>query len=181
MYNEERNQIQHIYEYLKNNIDTITNKLILLVPLKCEKYFIEGQMEYLNKRVCDSYSDIISLFRKCDNVAIAITPILTLGGVKFDHFESKAGEQIAKYSFVENNAKFAPMFCIQPIYYMFSYIAKQYKEHREDAGIIGSILQRIYNVIDKSEELFDEFEKLSKYRIEDRYGYSVLSGKNLFL
>lgn len=180
-YNEQRNHVRLIYDYLSSNVDTLADKLILLVPLKCEKYFLEKQMDLLNARIKDLYADIIDLFQNSTNVALAITPILTLGGVKFDHFKENNGQYIAKYSFVGDNAKFAPMFCVQPIYYMLSFVAKQYKEYRKDTGLWGTILQSIFNVIDNNEKLFDEFVKLAHYRIDERCGYSVLNGKNLFL
>lgn len=179
-YNEERNQVSFIYNYLKENIDAFSNKLIMLVPLKCEKYFYEDRMNELNARVKDCYEDIINLFENTVNVAMVITPILTMGGVEFERFELKDGKPIARYTFIKDNPQFSPMFCIQPMYYMVSFIAQQYKSHRGDVNWIGSILQRIYDVIDKNEELFEEFVALSKYRIKDKCGYSVLSGENLF-
>jgi hypothetical protein len=151
----------------------------MLVPLKCEKYFYQNRMDELNARVQDCYANIIDLFANTDNVAVVITPILTMGGVEFDRFELKDGKHIAKYAFIKDNPQFAPMFCIQPMYYMMSFIAQQYKQHRNDTGIIGAILQRIFDVIDKNEELFEEFLTLAKYRMIDRCGYSVLSGENL--
>lgn len=179
-YNEERNQVSFIYNYLRDNVDVFSNKLIMLVPLKCEKYFYQNRMDELNARVQDCYANIIDLFVNTDNVAVVITPILTMGGVEFERFELKDGKHIAKYAFIKDNPQFAPMFCIQPMYYMMSFIAQQYKEHRDDTGIIGAILQRIYDVIDKNEELFEEFVTLAKYRMKDRCGYSVLSGEKLF-
>ena len=179
-HNEELNQISFIYNYLKDNVDAFSNKLIMLVPLKCEKYFYENRMNELNARVQDCYSKIIDLFNGTSNIAMVITPILTMGGVIFDRFDLKDGKHIARYTFVKDNPQFAPMFCIQPLYYMMSFIAQQYKEHREDVGLIGSILQRIYDIIDKNEELFEEFVALSKYRMTDNFGYSILSGNNLF-
>lgn len=180
-YNEARNQISLIYEYLQKNIQLISNKLILLVPLKCEKYFIENKMELLGTKIKDAYAKIIDLVSNCENVALAITPILTLGGVKFSHFEHKDSVAVAKYAFVDKEAKFSPMFCVQPIYYMLSFVAKQYMEHREDVGIFGKLLQHIYDIIDKNEDLFNEFVKLSSYRITDKFGYSVIKGEKLFL
>ena len=179
-YNEERNQVSFIYNYLRDNVDVFSNKLIMLVPLKCEKYFYQNRMDELNARVQDCYANIIDLFVNTDNVAVVITPILTMGGVEFERFELKDGKHIAQYAFIKDNPQFAPMFCIQPMYYMMSFIAQQYKEHRDDTGIIGAILQRIYDVIDKNEELFEEFVTLAKYRMKDRCGYSVLSGEKLF-
>ena len=179
-YNEERNQVSFIYNYLKDNIDAFSDKLIMFVPLKCEKYFYENRMNELNARVKDCYENVIKLFENTVNVAMVIAPILTMGEVEFERFEVNEGRHVAKYTFIKDNPQFTPMFCIQPMYYMMSFIAQQYKSHRSDASWIGSILQRIYDVIDKNEELFEEFVALSKYRIKDKYGYSVLSGENLF-
>lgn len=179
-YNEERNQVSFIYNYLKENIDAFSDKLIMFVPLKCEKYFYENRMNELNARVKDCYEAVIKLFENTVNVAMVIAPILTMGGVEFERFELKDGKPIAKYTFIKDNPQFLPMFCIQPMYYMMSFIAQQYKSYRGDVNLIGSILQRIYDVIDKNEELFEEFVALSKYRIKGNHGYSVLSGENLF-
>lgn len=179
-YNEERNQVSFIYNYLRDNVDAFSNKLIMLVPLKCEKYYYEKRMDELNAKVRTVYANIIDLFKDSANVALVISPILTMGGVEFDYFEMKAGLPIAKYAFVKDNPTYAPMFCVQPMYYMMSFIAQQYDQHRKDAGAIGTILQRIYDVIDKNKELFTEFVALSKFRIIDKFGYSVLNGENLF-
>lgn len=65
-------------------------KMILFVPLKCEKYYHEGTMGELNRRVKIGYQSTFSFLEVCPEYTIAITPILTLGDIVFDHYGVKA-------------------------------------------------------------------------------------------
>ena len=122
-YNEEKNQVSLIYKYLEENINDIKEKLILFVPLKCEVYFHGRRMDEVNNKVREVYQNIIGLFKGKSNVAIAITPILTMGDVVFDRFECKNEVHVAYYKFRTINAEFTPMFCVQPIYYLLSFLS----------------------------------------------------------
>ena len=61
-------------------------KMILFVPLKCEKYYHAGTMEELNRRVKIGYRSVFSFLEGCSEYTVAITPILTLGDIVFDHY-----------------------------------------------------------------------------------------------
>ncbi len=86
-------------------------KMILFVPLKCEKYFAEGRMPEVNDKIKDRYKPTFNFLRGsiAHNCEVAIVPILTMGIFKFDGFKrDKNGEvkPFAKYAkFIEKTYK----------------------------------------------------------------------------
>lgn len=64
-------------------------KMILFVPLKCEKYYHEGTMDELKERVKKGYQSVFAFLEKCPEYTVAITPILTLGDIVFDSYGTK--------------------------------------------------------------------------------------------
>lgn len=179
--NDAKNQVSLIYNYLKENLKEISeSKLVMFVPLKCEKYFYKGQMEVVNDKIRSHYAEIIDLYRSNDKVAMVITPILTLGDVEFSHFEEGMEFPIAAYKFRGESPKFSPRFCTQPIYYLLSFIVNCYKENKKSAGFWGKILQTFFEFFKKNEDLCGEMFSLNQFRLEDKsLGYSIVSNRNL--
>ena len=64
-------------------------RMILFVPLKCEAYKIEGRMPEVLEVVKESYNELITYFTTGKNkelCTIAITPVITMGGLRFLRF-----------------------------------------------------------------------------------------------
>lgn len=57
-------------------------KLILLCPVKCEKWALNGQSEEVKERVKVAYDSLITRFVNDPRVDIEIMPILTSGGLE---------------------------------------------------------------------------------------------------
>ncbi len=147
-----QNHMEHITNFIKGemNPDEVCNnhKMILFVPLKCEKYYHQNEdtqsiyygerMDELNRRIKDEYSDLLGFLTKPNNkkyFTVAILPILTLGGLEFDEFTQEDGDEISigkiQYRFCEPNC-FSPKYCAQPLLYTLMFEQKQiniaYKE-----------------------------------------------------
>lgn len=180
-HNDAKNQVSLIYDYLEENLkDVIESKLIMFVPLKCEKYLYKGEMQLVNDQIRKHYADIINLYKSNEKVAMVITPILTLGDVEFSHFESGMEYPIATYNFRGGSPKFSPRFCTQPIYYLLSFVVNRYKENKESVGFWGKILQTFFEFFKKNEDLCGEMFLLNQFRLEDdSLGYSVVSNRKL--
>ena len=191
VYDEEKNRTSLIKGFLLENVGTLKEKIVLFVPLKCEKYLDlkrdkalrEDLSEQLAAKVENAYKELIDKLRAQDNVAVAITPILTMGGVVFERFEvNSEGGQGAHYKFYDGetpdgaNAKYDPLFCSQPIFYLLSFVTRQYKLKRKSADLLGKFFQSFENV----DDFFEEMVKLDKRRLVNTMGYRVLAGKNLF-
>ena len=72
------------------------------------------------------------------------------------------------------------MFCVQPLYYMLSFLASQYEKEKQNRSIFDKIFTAIYDLFDSDEELLDEILKMEKNRKTDLAGYKVLCGAGLF-
>jgi len=122
-------QIHRIIEDAYTTVKAPRPQLLLLVPLKCEKYYWErGGMERLNRRVKQTYADLLTFARGNRLFSAAITPILTLGDVEFSRFESaKAYTPMYRFRTKDENGRvhtpaYSPRFCDQPLFYIAAYI-----------------------------------------------------------
>jgi len=118
-----------------------TGKMLLFVPLKCEKYYHENRMNEVNQAVKRSYQTIIAHMGNpnvSSKITMAITPILTMGDVVFSHFGLNnrklietidlGGEKYRPrhvyYKLRNRDARFSPKYCEQPLVYTLTYISK---------------------------------------------------------
>ena len=101
-FNNTINRIGPITEAFKSIVDNggnenITDKLILFVPLKCEKYVVRYDGSINNERMIDvtnkvktSYENLIAFFRDTpilnNNISAAILPIVTIKEVLWHRF-----------------------------------------------------------------------------------------------
>lgn len=185
-----KNHPEIITNFLINNLNTLENeKLVLFVPLKCERYFYSSHMDEVLVKVKDVYGDLIKAFKDSEKVACAVTPILTLGGIEYDHITkiddvipiNEAGcPQEVRYRFRRENPNYSPAFCVQPLYYMLSFLASQYSRNKRKRGLVDKLFSSIYNLFDSDEPLFDEILKMEKFRKTNLPGYEVLCGSELF-
>lgn len=130
-------------------------KMILFVPLKCEKYYHNGTMDEMKERVKQGYKETFSYLEGCPEYTVAIAPILTLGDIVFDHYgttiNAKGKERISvlgderddglanmpefpMYKIRNENCKvIKPLYCEQPLLYLGGYIMgmKKYLEKAE--------------------------------------------------
>ena len=119
-------------------------KLIMFVPIKCEKYYYENRMDEVNQRVKGAYAGLLQEYRENKTVnkkyTVAITPVLTAGGIVFDDFERdeegfvkrvQAASNIslrlrpktALYKINREDPYFFPRFCEQPVLYLLNFVA----------------------------------------------------------
>lgn len=161
-YNEIRNRSKYMCEKicsLLKQIDKEERKLILFVPLKCEKYYVENRINDVTNEVIRQYSALIKDVQNNykDRIGIAITPIQTLGGVVFDKFLRGSGGnfefdedgvtpkiQFKFYSQIAGQGPvYMPAFCVQPLYYLIAFAVSQYKNNKDRGGFLISIFKGI--------------------------------------
>jgi hypothetical protein len=143
------NRVEDLTNCIKSStIDrNVGDKLILFVPLKCEKYYLNNQMDEVKLRIKEVYSQLFAYFSS-DFIkkyfTVAITPILTVGDVVFDDFGRDESKNIAVnrvpgseymrpklvyYKYANDSPKFSPKFCEQPVLYILSFISSFAKKH----------------------------------------------------
>jgi GTPase SAR1 family protein len=183
--NEEMNKVDLVINYFDENSELVKNKLVLLVPLKCEKYFLDQEIEDVSDKVEKKYEKLIAFFKK-NNIASAITPIKTLGDVVFDKFEKNEREigvsKIAKYKFANDNPSYRPMYCVQPLYYLLTYVA-DYNEwlKKQDSGtIIERIKKKILNLLMSNRDFNNEIKNLRRFMLTNTDGFRIVTGNSIW-
>lgn len=189
-YCEARNRVQAITSFFKESLsaDALADKLVLLVPLKCERYQHEGRMSEVLAATERYYAELLQLLGEQGNVCCAITPILTLGGVEFDHFEQAGGEVglsgdlsvQANYRFWAQAPSYRPAYCTQPMYYLLSFVSAQYQKSKKEAPLMKRLMQSLFGLFDKDPELYGEVLKMERFRKNDFPGYKVVCGESMF-
>lgn len=188
-YNDAKNMSKIICDYFKNNVDADDEKLILFVPLKCEKYYYEHRMDEVNAKVKEAYDDLIDFLTGKEQVAAAITPILTIGGIEFDDFSRNASDEILTnpnglpdetyYKFYKPNPKLKPMYCVQPLYYILSYVTAQYADNQSKGNVFKRFVSNLFNLFSSDVDLYTEMNTLGKFKLTDKQGYEVLCGEEM--
>lgn len=188
-FNDAKNMSNVICDYLKNNVDVEDEKLILLVPLKCEKYYYAHRMDEVNAKVKEAYKELIDILPSIPQVACAITPILTIGGIEFDNFSRNSCGDIIKnpnglpdetyYKFYKNNPKLKPMYCVQPLYYILSYITSLYADNQTKGNMFKKFVTNLFNLFSSDVDLYNEMRTLGQFKLTDKQGYEIISGEEL--
>ena len=204
-FNEAKNCCQiitnFIIKYLEQHPEE--HKLILFVPLKCEKYFWEEGMNEVNKVLVSQYEKLLDHIKENNKLSVCttITPILTVGDVIFDRFNKKndtiyivpkgdTGKMLPAeviYKYRNSEAKYSPKNCEQPLFYLLAYIAKEYENKKTNSSkskFLDIILKRfkeLFNLIGENPEFLMEVSKIKQKRIKNNKQYSckTITGGNL--
>lgn len=191
-FNAVKNKPKQITDLFRKAISDIkSEKLVIFIPLKCEKYFHEGRMGEVLNKIQSTYAELIKLLDSTKKVCSCIEPILTLGDVEFDDFSYDASGNVllapdgcpanVKYKYV-GEGKYSPLFCSQPLYSLLLFVAAQYKREKARTGIFARIKNMIWDAFKKDESLLDDILKMNTNRItnNEKLGYKVLCGAYLF-
>lgn len=187
-YCEAKNKCSVISDYFNNNLKDDDEKLILFVPLKCEKYYYERRMDEVNTAVKKAYRSLIDTIETKKNVSCAITPILTIGGVVFDVFQADSNGNVlvspkglpeaAYYKFYDKKPKLNPMFCVQPLYYILSYVTHAYEANKGKGNIVKKFFTSLFNLFSSDIDLLNEIKKVTGYMLKNGNGYEIIQGKD---
>lgn len=184
VYNEEKNEVSHVVSFFKNHKDSLSNKLVLLVPLKCERYFHDGVIDSVTEKIAVAYSELIS-FCKANNIACAVTPIQTLGGVEFDKFIDNTNSfsklsKLSSYRFYGDKAKYEPMCCVQPLYYLLTYVANYYEWSKgQKKGFLDKLKDSVTSLLKDDDKFLHQIKILSMKANVDKLGYSILNSNTI--
>lgn len=145
IYHEEYNKPLEIANFFKNSlsVENIEDRMILFVPIKCERYYHltncpqlnigkRNYMEELIDAIGCGYRDLLLYLRSTaelvNKCTLAITPILSAGGIDFVRFrtDEETGKVISLYQepefLREYEQGYHPKFCEQPMVYALIYI-----------------------------------------------------------
>ncbi len=191
-FNMVKNKPEKITHLFKNAINAMkSEKLVIFIPLKCEKYFHEQRMEDVLSRLEEVYAELIKLLKETNKVCCCVCPIQTLGDVEFDDFTYQETGEVAlapdgcpsnvKYKYV-NEGKYSPFFCSQPLYTLLLFVVAQYKRQRGQGGIIDQLRNLLWKVFNSDKSLVENILMMNTNRITEdpKLGYKTLCGGFLF-
>lgn len=193
-FHQVKNMAAEVTRFIKGEFgDLADDKLVLFVPLKCEKYRAEGRMEEVRQAVEENYRELIDFFGESGiktHIAAAITPIFTVGEVVFREFLRDDKGQVktlqnglparAVYAFTRAGAVYAPKYCEQPLCYLLAFLVKLYQRSKNSAE--GGFLQKfaaIFKLFPDDPGLLLEISKFSKRKVKNKDGYKILIGEHL--
>ena len=183
-YHQQINRSELIIEFFKHALEDLPRdhkKLILLLPIKCESY-MDGDVRTKDLRhaIEDQYGSLVEKIKEFDEFgrrfAIAITPVQTLGKVKFSHVDQK---EDGNYEFVfvrtSKDHPYQPKDVEEALRYSLSFLLKRYIESL-------SFWDRAINVFkgNPQKKIGAAIQKLIKNKKEDeRQGFKILHGRRL--
>lgn len=162
-YNDRRNYSQRINQIIKEiEVNKNEPKMILFVPLKCEKYREEGKLDVVATKIKKAYKGIFDFFDGPNKggAEIAIVPIMTMGNVYFNHFSRddegeiildekwKTPKEALYYFSNEDVYGPEPQYCEQPMIYVLMYILymlrRVMENEKEKLGFFGKFIQEVF-------------------------------------
>ena len=72
-------------------------KMVIFVPIKCEKWVNEGRVDEVNARIKEVYGPTIQDLSAYEKMSIAIIPILTAGNIIFEEFKEPHTIKLPNY------------------------------------------------------------------------------------
>ena len=118
-------------------------------------------------------------------MACAVTPIQTLGGVEFDRFVNNnnsmsALSKLSSYRFYGDNPEYQPMFCVQPLYYLLTYVANYYEWSKaHPKGFLDKLKDSLTQFLKDDDEFLHEIKILSSKMKVDDFGYRILNNNTI--
>ena len=160
-------------------------------------------MNIVTNAIQSEYKELLDYIKKNNKLSVCttITPILTVGDVVFDVFnrnidgtihvvpKGNTGKVLPAeviYKYRNSMAKYTPKFCEQPLFYLLTYIAKEYEKAKTNSSdsLWDKILKKfkeLFNLIGNNPEFLLEISKIKRRFIKDKLqdGYLTITGKNL--
>ena len=85
----------------------------------------------------------------------------------------------AYYKFYANNPTLKPMFCVQPLYYILSYITNQYEDNKQKGNVFKRFVSTLFNLFSSDGKLFEAMKELGQYKLKSGKGYEIIQGEEM--
>jgi GTPase SAR1 family protein len=147
-FNEQRNQVGEVTRLMQAAYRDQNDppKLVVFVPIKCETYLQENQsFQDINNTLRTSYGELLDFLRQ-RNVAIAITPVKTVGCVIYTGYEVDQQGRVMYWYLrkTTENAKMQPEYADLPLRYLLRFLIRQHLNAQQGGflGAFNDLLQR---------------------------------------
>ncbi|CAD5964805.1 hypothetical protein [Planktothrix agardhii] len=183
-YNHLINRPQQIKNILAKAFEDIKEpRLVILAPIKCEKYLQnEKSTRELLRRVKDEYANLLGFLSSellIPWVVTVVTPVQTVGTVVFSHIDviKEGGKKYPHFKFHKNHIheKYRPKDCEQPFRYILRFLLKQEINRINYHWGPFSFIRSWFNLDREIKEAAQNVVKGCKTDPQD--GFAILQGK----
>lgn len=199
-FNEVRNRSQYMCEKISGmleQLDKDERKLILFVPLKCEKYAVEQKMHDVSARVMKAYQPLIQDVEENykNRIGLFIVPIQTLGGVVFDKFGRDTSGNIllnaednncpsdVRFKFFraipDRKPVYMPAYCVQPLYYLIAFALSEYKAEKGKGGVFSSFFKGLFGLFSSDLDFYQACRNFVANIKTTGQGFVVINNPNM--
>lgn len=175
----EFNRVREISYFFKKAFqDNKDPRLVIFVPLKCEKYYYQNKMDKVRQMVEKSYAPLLDIFRAGDIrdlCTVAVMPILTLGGAEFFKFDGDL-RNVGIYNYVRDNDKrrYNPQFCEQPLILILRYLVAVAEKAKKKQWMVVRLFKEVFRNAAKMNDLMKCKQTLTELLKTDEDGYVIL-------
>jgi hypothetical protein len=184
--------------------------LVIFIPLRCERYVRNfGEAQQLQQKIKAGYSETFEFLQShphSSKLAVAITPVQTLGSVIFSRLVSKTDAQKAAkapddYVFyfekVSSNAKYDPVDTDQPLRYILSFVLSELVKRKKKTGLFNMLLGGPVRLLNLDRHEDSEFSRFldaldGQYKLKqaiqpfaehckENSPFQIVQGRSLFL
>lgn len=181
-YHKSKNDPDQVKNYIRHNPEEFKDKLVLFIPLKSEIYFHTGRLAVVSEQVKEEYGDLKDYF-VTNNVASAIVPIMSLGGMELDCLiddPKGLAEKVGKYRIFEDKPVYEPLFCSQPIFYLLTYVAARYDWLKRKGSIIDWMRNLVMSYLTKDGQFLTQIQRMRSHIITDTLGFELFTSNSIF-
>ncbi|MBQ4059523.1 MAG: hypothetical protein IJD40_11410 [Lachnospiraceae bacterium] len=148
----EHNRVNEITEFFKTAFaKSKYNKMVIFVPVKCEKYYYENRLDEVNELVQKGYEDLFGFFAKPDVkevCSVAISPILSFGGAEFFEFDSESYVGTYTYRLKAEEREYKPLGCELPLFIVLKYLVNIAEKRLQNRGLFRWLVDIFSNKAD---------------------------------
>ncbi|NET42642.1 hypothetical protein [Okeania sp. SIO2B3] len=180
-FNEYVNKPKQITAMFKEAYQDIREpRLVIFAPVKCEMEMIKGERaaKQLLERIKKEYADLLNFLSSPplnSQVAIAITPVQTLGCVICTTIEEPRNNYLPTFGFrkISRDAEYNPVDNDQPLRYLLRFLLKMHHE-----GRTPKFLQAVVSWIGLDAHIKNALTQFSR-GCKNTAGFVVLQGRDL--
>ena len=166
-------EIQYVIKTSLINSDS--NKLIIFVPIKCERYTsTSADSKQMRDKIKEVFDETLKLSTNPvykDRLAVALLPVHTVGNARFSRFSIRNGEITQEVYLKNRSIKFSPKDADQPLRFAMSFLLNEFAK-----GQKNSLLKSLFSSNADLLEMGNFIRSEMKVDYED---FEILCGKEM--
>lgn len=167
--------ITTLFQKAYQGVNSPKPKLVILAPVKCEKYIRGGHSEALLEQVKKGYPRLLGTLQAdalSGKIAVVVTPVQTVGNVIFNAVQGQ--EPPPRFSFNQvGNGGYDPRNSEQPLRYLLRFLLRQYGDRSRFLG--HRFIRRMFD----ADAPFIKAATVVAQGCKHDNGFTVLQGHNL--